>query len=305
MHRRYYLSALVAGVVVGGMVGTAAAAEKIDFKYAPPVPAVYQETATKRVEMVHGTDSVVDTVETKKKYEIQKSALGYTLKVVPLSTRFSHNGTEQPDPLAGVNALPLTYDLNAGGKLVTVSGYEALGDVLKKSFPEETAAQLAQVINQDTLVNRDKVEWAARITDFSGKTFTLGETVIGSADYKLPTGGAARYFIANTVTEQTACGNGQGGCVKITFLYNSNAKDLKDYLGAYLDKTGQFDDAAGTAVPATTVRITGKGERVMDPGTMRIYSEKTEREIQFETEVPGQGKIPTVQREKQEYVFEY
>ena len=54
----------------------------------------------------------------------------------------------------------------------------------------------------------------------------------------------------------------------------------------------------------SNAKIAGKGERIIDPATMLIYSETVERTTKMMMAVPGQGEVEMTSVDKREYGYE-
>lgn len=226
---------------------SADAADTVTFRFAPPDGTTYVETLVLTRTLEAGdTVQRTDLQKGQARVRLDKTADGWTMTGTPISMSMESDG--QPirspivDALKGVVAI---YRLDSLGNLLSIQGYEGLAEKVSQGLPPEEAQALAKSFAPESILAREKVEWDARIGDYTGKTFELGSSWVTEAPLALPSGGEVQ-LRTRTELERTKCGDRD--CVRLRFRYDSD-----------------------------TPRITGTGERIIDPSTMLIYSEWIER----------------------------
>lgn len=242
-------------------------AETVTFRFAPPDGTTYVETLvlTRTLEQ----DNTVQRTDLQKgqaRVRLDKTADGWTVTGTPISMSMESDG--QPirspivDALKGVVAI---YRLDSRGNLLSIQGYEGLAEKVSQGLPPEEAQALAKALAPESILAREKVEWNARIGDYTGKTFELGSSWVTEAPLALPSGGQVQ-LRTRTELERTKCGDRD--CVRLRFHYDSPPPS-----------------------------VSGTSERVIDPSTMLIYFEVLDRTIPVHDGL--------VLREKREQTYDY
>ena len=163
--------------------------------------------------------------------------------------------------------------------------------------------QLILVANEESMINKSKAEWNARISDFAGQTVALGEFFSGEGKFPLPNGETVTFFsivqVADTVTF-----NGVA-CVKIRFKNSSNPADLAKFMDKTVDELKDIFDFSANKDVDTKILITGEGYRIIDPKTMLIYYEINNRSIDIIDQEIGDESREVSTIETKEYKYEY
>jgi hypothetical protein len=166
----------------------------------------------------------------------------------------------------------------------------------------EVQKALATAFSPQALRRREEAEWRGRITDYVGRTVKAGEQWKSQSQYGLPTG-PINYHVLTRFPQIKR--QGAQTLVTIHFSYDSDAKAVGQLAERVAkDLSSHMPNAASLPAPKIgAVKISGKGERVVDAQTMFIVSEKLQRILQFPMEVPGQGKIMQTVQESKQYQF--
>ena len=224
----------------------------------------------------------------------------YRPRIVTMNMR--RNGVPVNDPtLPLLTGLQVTYLISPEGEATAIQGFEDLDALLKSRLPPQVAAALAPLINERTLVQKEKAEWNARYAEFAGGKFRLGEVIDTEAPQALPTGETLRYTVRTSFPRWESCPAGR--CVRIEQVYESDAAALTQMAARV---TGQL--LTGTPQPApvpTTARISGSLSRLIDPKTMLIYSEQVRRNLTMRVQLPDRGLVPMVDEEVRTYTYSY
>lgn len=246
---------------------SAETAETVTFRFSPPDGISYVETVVLTRTLEAGAaPSRTDLRKGQARVRYDKTADGWTVTGTPISMSLETDGKPIQSPLLeALKGVVATYRLDSQGNLLSVHGYEGLLEKVSKGLPPEEAQALAKAFDPESILAREKAEWSSRIGNFIGKTFEIGSSWTTEAPLALPSGGEVQ-LRTHTTLERAACG--EGDCVRLRFLYDSDAP-----------------------------KVTGTGERVIDPSTMLIYSEVIERTLPV---LDG-----LVMRERKEQTYDY
>lgn len=264
------LLALLLPLRAASSATTADTADTVTFRFAPPAGISYVETVVLTRTLEAGAaPSRTDLQKGQARVRYDKTADGWTMTGTPISMSVETDGkpvqSTVVDALKGVVAV---YRLDSQGDLLSVQGYEGLAEKVSQGLSPEEAQALAKVFDPESILAREKAEWKSRIGDYSGKTFAIGSSWTTEAPLALPSGGEVR-LRTHTTLERATCGDRD--CVRLRFRYESDAPDAP--------------------------KVTGTGERVIDPSTMMIHSEVVERILPVRDGM--------VLRERREQTFDY
>ena len=203
--------------------------------------------------------------------------------------------------LEAMKGLKLTYTINSEGKLESIEGYRGILENLKTKFPPVLMQTFGPLFNEQSLRQQDKAEWHERIGQFVGKTVEIGKAWTTKENYPLPTGGRTPLHKATIFERWVDCAGGR--CLQLRYIYHTDPTELARLVNQVSE--GAMELPSETAQPPETPAvITGGGTRVIDPATMKIYSEKITRTLQMESKAPGQGVVSIKVVETREYIVE-
>jgi hypothetical protein len=289
-----------AAVLLAATLGFAQS-ETIPFDFNPPDGAVFEQTSTRTrtVELPSGPRK--DVSETKSRETVSKTRDGFAIKSKFIHSTISRNGQPIANPIsAAMEGLEVTFTVGKDGQLREIKGFSGIIDAVKSKFPGPVAQMMIPLFNEDSLVQRERAEWNGRYGGFVGKTVEIGDVWVGEDDYPLPSGGNAKFYSATTFDSIVDCGGKK--CVLVKFIYDSSSQDLAKLVGEVANGLAQAAGADSGVVQLTSgVKISGSGERIVDPFTMIIQSEKIERTIKLEMDIAGQGPQPATMHETREY----
>lgn len=279
--------------------------EKVTFRFAPPDGTTFEQIlATTKTTDLGAQGKRTDVTRATVRLRFDKTADGYTLTGTPVSMTMHRDGQKVENPLFDIlGSLTFTYRLDADGNIRAIEGYDVLADRLRKAFPDEATFQaLSKVLNAEAMVAREKEEWSGRISSFSGGTYEIGSKWTTESPFALPDGETITFYTVTELVGQEKCGDRD--CVRIRFRYDTDASALGKLAGEVASDAAKAVGSEGGEIKMSKSKITGAGERVIDPATMLIYSESLERTMQMEMATPG-GMVPVTQSEKREYTFDY
>jgi len=271
-------------------------AGNICFRFNPPSGVHYQATAYSHITMdmgLAGQQTSEGTVTSDIKITRTNDG-GYLFVTKPVSVVIKRNGDVVRDPLTQlIQESVVSIKADAQGKVVSLSGYENLERNIREKIPAEKVQSLMNLIKVQELSSKAAAEWESRIEGLVGTEAHLGDAWVDAREYPLPTGGKAVYYVRTKIESTQPCGNQE--CVKIVFRYATEAADLETE-----GRTGGRNPSAKLSPDPRKagLKIRGFGTRILEPDTMMIHSESSQKII----EIPATAAAPSMKiTEKSEY----
>jgi hypothetical protein len=285
--------------VVVTVIAPSTLAQAIEFRFAPDEGVEEHRIKVSRVTQLEGEDDQVDELEKVVRVERRKTAGGVTLTERLVSAQASHDGESTDNPiLAALREVDIVKEVSEGGAIRNVRGYERVLEVIEAKFPEEVAAELSAAIDADAMADQEKSEWEATVGRFAGRQAQIGDIWNSSETFSLDGQGDGSVLATIRFARFVPCGGRH--CVQLDMTFGSGGeaagREVSNVFEDSAHSKGQWVGQTGSAVTS----VSGKGERVVDPSTMDLVSEKIERTIRIEVDVPGEGKLPMVIRERSE-----
>ncbi|MBD3233087.1 MAG: hypothetical protein GF315_05130 [candidate division Zixibacteria bacterium] len=279
--------------------------QEVKFNFNPPEELTFEQilTITKITEKGEaGKRTEITTAHVK--VEMEKTPAGYRVMSTPLSLEMSIDGKEANSPILSLlQDIEVVYNLDENGNVLSIQGYDKLEKLIRDSFPPDVGRQLATVLNEEAMINKEIAEWNSRIVDFVDLDTEIGDVFLRISDYPLPTGGTVSYHTATKLASMEQCDSNK--CVRIEFAYNIDPDALADFIGEAIKNFGKELGVANQMPAMSDVSMAGKGERLIDPATMLIYHERIERTLRFVAKHPDRGEAPITQHETREYTYKY
>ena len=304
-------SAALAHLLAAALLLPAAAlAETVEFRFDPPDGTVRLVTHKRTRVTEMGSRKDTDVSEGRERWIFGKTENGYTVRSHILSSSISRNGHPIASPmLTAMAGIEVTYTIDGNGQIQSVEGYRALLGNVGKQFPPQLMQMLTPLFDEGGLIRKDKADWQARIGGLAGKKAEIGETWMATEPFALPIGGSAEVHSATRLDGWTESEGRR--CMRLRFAYHSDAAELAKLVGKMAGSPGGSaaestagntePDPAAVPQPASSLKIVGEGERVIDPATMIIYSEKIVRTLTMEADLPGKGLTAIKVVETREY----
>jgi len=280
-------------------------AAKIKFLFNPPDSISYtQNLITTQVQKVGQDFTQTSVTESSATITILKTPQGYILRTIVESMKMSRNGKELANPLSNLmRNLVISYHLDSNGKVIRISGINEFVEIFKQSMPPEAARSLSGVINKEALEAKAMAEWEGQGRKFIGRTVEIGEVIIDTSDYTLPGGETISYYNSTKFSKIVKCRDAD--CVVIDFNYNTNSDALLKTTEILASEISRFVDDSPSAIKFSKSEITGSGQIILNPATMLVESDTTERVFKMILSAEGQENTPMILHEKQVYTFEY
>ncbi len=312
MHKRSMVCSLVAAALLTIMPGVPACSQddSVTFTFNPPTPSSHTITLkTTKIKSTGPSDTQTDVGVAKVKIGVRKTAKGYKLIQTPISVDLTRNGEKFPsNPIVDrLMKVVVTSDLDSFGEMLTVKGFDevfkALTEELKSAMPPEQYEKFAAALPgmKEAAIAKEITEWNGRIASFVGRTAKIGDTWVEDQTAELPLGTIV-YDTTTKIAERVL--TGKADCVRITFSYTTDAEGTQKFMQAVMDSLAE-SAAPGKSPKIVDVKITGGGERVIDPKTMLIYSETNDRTITMAMDIPDEGRQELKMQEKREYTYQY
>jgi len=283
-------------------------AEKITFKFNPVLEKTCIATVKKTTKTtIDESKTRIDELVVKSRSVIHSIPSGFEIVETPISILATRDGKPVLNPvLQLIHTRVIKLVVDHDGHFVYLSGFEGLLDNITaqlKQLPPNLTEKLAAALNEETLIKRTANEYNSRIGDFVGSTVEPGETFSFESEVPIACGGTLKYFGIITFDKMTPCGNTQ--CLRITYDYNSDPKGFENVMGDVFDGMEKATGAAAPEFELSNASLTGECERLIDPDTMRIYSETIKRTMTFVLSAPGEGKHSSTRVEETTYSYEY
>jgi hypothetical protein len=285
-------------------VAVSATAQEVHFQFNPPddFPAYVSTYKNTQVTDMGALGKRTRVSEGKQKVTTDKTPGGYSVTFMPISIMMTQDGKPREDPiLSFIQNITVIYELDVDGQLVKIRGFEGTIEKLKASLPAEFPPTVAALLSEETFINRAAQEWDARIGSYVGMAAEIGDVWAGVDETPLPMGGTMAFYSVTKFAEQVKFNDVD--CVRLEFSFNTDAEELKDFMGDMWEDLAEMADMEA-APSVSNTKIAGKGERIIDPATMLIYSETVERTIKMTMAVPGQGEVEMTSVDKREYGYE-
>lgn len=263
-----------------------------------------QRMSTVRTKDLGDLGKQVDETRGEASILIARTESGFHVTATIISTEIFRDGQPVNNPIANaLQSIEMTYVLDQDGRLLEVGGVDEALSELFASLPEDAAAAVSKLVNAEMLAAREAAEWNGRIGDFIGATVSLGETWEAEAPFQLPSGTEIPFHTHISFNQPLDCG--ACDCLEILTAYTSDASDLAELVSETLSGVVESAGGSSSASVEFSESIEGSSRRVIDPSTMRIYSERMERTMTMMLEQPGRDPIPMTMLEVREYEFEY
>ena len=285
-------------------IGVSAMAQEIHFRFNPPddFPGYVSTYKNTQISDMGALGKRTRISEGKQKVTIDKTPGGYSVTFMPISITMTQDGKPIEDPiLSFIQNITVIYELDVDGQLVKIRGFEGIIEKLKASLPGGLPPTIATLLSEETFINRATQEWDARIGSYVGMEAEIGDVWAGVEETPLPMGGTMTFYSVTKLAERVKFDDVD--CVRLEFSFNSDAEELKDFMGDMWEDHAKMADMEA-APSVSNTKIAGKGERIIDPATMLIYSETVERTMKMMMAVPGRGEVEMSSVDKREYGYE-
>lgn len=304
---RLLLAAVGVLLLAAGRTGAEPAQEKV-FRFAPPegTQCVLQ-TRRAETQSVGGTTIRKDVSEAKDRFNVAKSADGYTLTYEPISFNSTRNGAPFADPvLATLQESRLSLDVGADGRVRAVRGITEAFARLKEQLAQGGPSPVLRIlpsIEKDATASV-KADWNGKVAVLVGRSARVGATWKGADTIGTPFGGVIPVSATARILRVEKRGDRE--CVRVAYSFRSAGPGLRQEVARWVGRSlkGPSGRAAG-APKVVAAEAVGGGERLVDPDTMLFYSDTFGYTLKVTLNIPGGGQVQVTGKERREERYDY
>ncbi len=258
-------------------------AEEVTFRFAPPDGFTETVVMRRGRTVTRGETVQEDVSETSFRWTAHKSESGYRVARHILSNSLKRDGHTIASPMIdAMSGVELTYSIDAEGKVIEIAGYDGILENLKSKFPPQLMQSFGPLFNAESLRKSDMAEWRDRVEQFASRTVRIGEAWTAKENVPLAGGGSLVAHSATLFAGWTECPGGP--CLRVRFFFDSDAAKLAERVNQVAE--GALEPAAASS-DSSKASLSGEGERLVNPRTLRIVSGRTSRTLN--AEMPAQG----------------
>lgn len=281
-------------------------ASEMEFTLKLPLDKKYKiNTKTTREKLYKGVKKTVEELVavTEVGVELGIGGDGYALIHKTISAKATRNGEVIEMPLIDILMdRDIVYEVGEDGELYEIYGYEMIDVDIKEYVKSPEMRKSLSNIDEDVLKDKERAEWNSRIANFVGKKIRFGEKIISYEAHEIPNVGEINLF---TITELSEDSSRQSSiCINIHFEYSSDIKEIAKSanmtVSEILEKASVEEFAE-----KPSMRISGFGNRIIDPSTMMIYSETLSRTIVMNIATSNNELSEVIVNEKKEHIYSY
>ncbi len=279
--------------------------QDIVFKFKQPDKLAYTQTLkTIKNKTAETGESQVDSTISEVLISVNKTDSGYSITATPSSMKMYRNGQLIESPIVSIlNNLIVTYQVDNHGQLLDIIGYDQFLSEIEKTMPSQVLEVLKSVVNKDVIVAKETEEWNGRIGGFAGATVKLGDTWKDTTLYQLPSGEAINYYTVTSFDEWVEVSGKK--CLKVSFSYSSDPSALAGVIDEVMSETTKSVGDTVHDIKSSVSELFGSGYRLIDPNTMLIYEEISNRTLKLFVTSPGQQQMMTSSYEERNYTYNF
>lgn len=223
---------------------------------------------------------------------VEKKEDGFKITTKITGSKYFENGIETQNPIFEALArLNIVIETDRKGTITSVKGYDKIMDVFAEFLPAEALEAVSAMVNEEALVNQTIAEWENKYATLIGKSTAIGTSWVVENELPMPNGAILKYATAVKVAKWTKCPNGNW-CMVIEFIETSDSKELSSFVNEKVNTMiGTMSEAiGGEDVPQFTfenVKISGSSKKIVEPATMIIHSEESQKIVEFDMTMAG------------------
>lgn len=251
--------------------------DKVTLVFSPKDQSVVTETVNAVLIKKIGTEVIKDESKVKTRLLFHKTEKGWDIKALPVEIEMKRNSEVVANPVSQILMdNPVVYKIDKDGHIKDVKGYAEIQKSLYQTFNMDYADAVAKVFNEKDMKQKAFLEWNMRTGNYVGKTvyndfISLDkQDIYLSKDNSLTCDIKTRFLLNQTFKNKNL--------LKIIITYNNRAYN-KDHV------------------------INGTAEIFVDPLTMKIYSQKIEKNMSFLIDRPGSNPVRVSIEEKRDYSY--
>ena len=288
----------------------ARAEDTVTFSLNLPDGLTYTETShsTNSMQVAAGEKSMKETTEQtlKSKTEIHKTKAGYAITETVISVDQTKDGeaVDADSFLLASVGIPITYNVNKDGKLLSVDGIDKVAASCKKHMSAEDQRTSGYLITEKGILDANKVSWYEDTQSLIGRTAKVGVPWKISVTYPMPNG--KQEPVTETISmigsEQN---NGHDG-VRLHYTKLHDLKALAEARAYFFKEMMADGDSDSSAAPHVTIKqATEEGDNVLDVHTLQPLSSSTNSTIVSELKGPHDETMEITESTDEETSVDY
>ena len=246
-----------------------------------------------------------ERAESKASVMIHKTAEGYEVTEAPISVELTRDGETVQDPLASLlQGITVISHVDEKGQLVRVEGFKGVAKKLAAIIGPEKSAMLDTLLGEEALLRRERAEWTGRYGDLAGLSVKWNETIDRQTPFTLPNGDTVEFHSLTSFHGPEDCP--AGSCVWVITVFHSDRSALAGMLERVRqDQTDVRQGKLDGIYSDLVADLAGVSVRLVDPKTLRLYSERTSRRVSNGVQGPDGKGLMSLVKEERLYSFEY
>lgn len=191
--------------------------------------------------------------------------------------------TRQFDLGVALGGYEVRTDFTDSGEAVAVHGLGAVSSALLRTLQEAGVVDDPSAVASVPSGAEHLALWNERIHALAGLRLGPGEPVEATGRQELGSDLSIGYRVRIDLGDGLPCpGDAERRCVNLALEYSAIEADVEALKGRRLDSLG------GGRVVLDGIELSGKGERVVDPSTLLVYSEKREPVLRLSGSAEGE-----------------
>jgi hypothetical protein len=282
----------------------AAWGQQITFTYNPPDSTQSEVILTTEEKVISAmqdyTHKRIDHfremyVKTDSNYNISRTLIN--------SEAYFNNELQDTSNLSFLIDRPLVYIADFDGHLDSLTGYAKWQDAILSGWHKEFSEDMPHYYDYKPFFVRTLIDWNARLGNFAGRTFAIGDT-IQLVDTVINLEGTS--IIAKKIWFAEMLNYNGANCVKIEYEHNIDKIYSEEYTQAQNDSIAGSDyDFPKFTSDSLKDHTIVKGRQIINPATMLIYYTNDESTTISSGVMYGGLYLATQQRINKECIVEY
>lgn len=249
---------------------------------------ISMETIIKSVGSKEGSSSKISLVND---VLVEKTNEGFTYNAFISKADQIVDGVVIENPIFGAMVgSNIVYEIKADGKISDIRGYDKVAEKAMASMTKEMLEQSGGNLTAEMLSGQEKKNWSERVESLLGRGSYKGSKWAAVKEFTLPTGNRSKYYAGFKVEGVATC-DGSEKCVLLAYSFYSDVDDVAEYVDSLFSNSEENEfvgSNAGDNFRVTSVTVSGKGARIVDPETLVIYKDGAEARVVMEIEVKGE-----------------
>jgi hypothetical protein len=260
--------------------------EAVTFTYEAPVGRkfVVEEALTQTTEVAPFAKFEI-RIEGKSRVRVERESAWRThwIETIDSGKMLAGEPTRQFDLGVALGGYEVRTDFTDGGEAVAVHGLGAVSSALLRTLQEAGMVDDPSAVSSVPSGAEHLALWNERTHALAGLRLQPDKPVEVTGQHDLGSDLSIGYRVKVGLGDGLPCpGDTERRCVNLALEYSAIEADVEALKGRRLDSLG-----AGSVV-LDGIEVSGKGERVVDPSTLLVYSEKREPVLRLSGSAEGE-----------------